>query len=66
MCILVNTYYEKVKDYLHSNVHTFINHYRDGNLIKFPMFHGCDKFNRNGTRKLIKYEIGEQCIRPTD
>ena len=66
MGLLIDTYYEKVKDYLHPNIHTFINHYKDGHLINLPIYHGCDKVNRNGTRKLIRYEIGEQCIKPTD
>ena len=66
MGILIDTYYERVKDYLHPNIHTFINHYKDGHLINLPIYHGCDKVNRNGTRKLIRYEIGEQCIIPTD
>ena len=66
MGLLIDTYYEKVRDYLHPNIHTFINHYKDGHLINLPIYHGCDKVNRNGTRKLIRYEIGEQCIKPTD
>ena len=66
MGLLIGTYYEKVRDYLHPNIHTFINHYKDGHLINLPIYHACDKVNRNGTRKLIRYEIGEQCIKPTD
>ena len=45
-------YYELVKDYLDPNIHTFIDHYRSGNLIDLPPFHGCNLINRNGTRKL--------------
>ena len=54
MGLLIDTYYEKVKDYLHPNINTFINHYKDGHLINLPIYHGCDKVNRNGTRKLIR------------
>ena len=57
-------YYETVKDYLHPNIHSFIDHYRSGDLIDLPLFHGCNHINRNGTRKTIKYEIGEQCVVP--
>ena len=64
MPILTNVYYNQVKDYLHPNIQTFVDHYRDGDLIKFPIFHGSNHVNRNGTRKLIKYEIGHQCITP--
>ena len=63
---LTNDYYNQVKDYLHPNTHTFADHYRKGDLIEFPIFHGCNHVNRNGTRKLIKYEIGHQCVVPTN
>ena len=66
MTILTNDYYNQVKDYLHPNIHTFVDHYRNGDLIEFPIFHGCDHVNRNGIRKLIKYEIGHQCVVPTN
>ena len=59
-------YYETVKDYLHPNIHTFVNQYRCGNLIDLPPYHGCDKVNKNGTRQKIQYQIGEQCILPTE
>ena len=61
-------YYEHIsiyQDYLHPNIHTFIDHYRSGNLIYLPRFHDCNLVNRNGTRKLVRYEIGEQCVFPT-
>ena len=47
-------YYELVKDYLHPNIHSFIDHYRSGNLIDLSPFHGCILINRNGTRKLVR------------
>ena len=57
--------YELVKDYLHPNIHTFTDHYRFENLIDLTPFHGCNLINRNGTRKLVRYEIGKQCVVPT-
>ena len=36
-------YYETVRDYLHPDIHDFINHYRCGNLIDLPPFHGCNQ-----------------------
>ena len=47
------------------HLHDFINHCRCGNLIELPPFHGCNRVNKNGTRKLIMYEMGEQCVVPT-
>ena len=64
--LLRNEYYQNVKDYLHPNIHTFVNHYRDGNIIRFPNYHGCNHKNKNGNRKIIKYELGEQCIKHTN
>ena len=58
-------YYETVKDYLHPGIHDFIEHYRCGNLIELPPFHGCNRVNKNETKKLIMYEMGEQCAVPT-
>ena len=65
MGLLHDDYYETVKDYLHPKIHSFVNHYRCQNLIDLPPFHGCNKVSRNGTRKAILYEIGEQCVDPT-
>ena len=59
MGLLTDKHYETVKDYLHPKIHSFVNYYRDGNLIDFPYYHGCDKVDKNGTRKIITYEIGE-------
>ena len=58
-------YYKTVKDYLLPNIHSFIDYYRSGNLIDLPPFHGCNHINKNGTRKMIKYEVGEECVVPT-
>ena len=65
MDLLTDKYYETVKDYLHPKIHSFVDYYRDGWIIDFPSYHGCDKVNKNETRKIITYEIGEQCITPT-
>ena len=59
-------YYEAVKDYLHPNIRSFINHYKCGNLIDLPAFQGCNKVNKNGIRKPILYEIGEHCVALTE
>ena len=45
--LLTNKYYQNVKDYLHPNIHTFVNHYRDANIICFPNYHGCNHKNKN-------------------
>ena len=31
-------------------------------MIKLPAFHGCGLKNRNGTKKLVDYGNGNQCI----
>ena len=45
---------------------TMVNHYRCGNLTDLPSYHSCDKVNKNGTTQEIQYQIGEQCILPTE
>ena len=59
-------YYDQVKDYLHPHLHDFVHYYRRGNVFDLLLYHGCNKKNRNGTRKLIEYDQGYQCIIPTD
>ena len=49
---------EQVKDYLHPHIHQFINYYRYGNIIDLSLYHGCNRLNRNGTRKEIQYNLG--------
>ena len=58
-------YDEHVKDYLHANLNQFINHYRNGDIIDLPLYHGCNRLNRSGTRKEIECNLGYQCIIPT-
>ena len=50
-------YYEQVKDYLHPYINDFINYYRDGNIISSPLYHGCNRLSRNGTRKEIELSM---------
>ena len=59
-------YYAQVKDYLHRHLHDFVHYYRREDLLDLPLYHGCDKVNKNGTRKLIGYDQGYQCIKPTN
>ena len=33
--LLTNEYYQNVKNYLHPQVQTFVNHYRDGKYCTF-------------------------------
>ena len=59
-------YYEQIKDYLHPHINQYINHYRDGDIIDLPPYHGCNRLNRCGKRKEIEYNFGYQCIIPID
>ena len=34
--------------------------------VHFKRYHGCRRLNRNGTRQLIVWKRGEQCIVPTN
>ena len=65
MTFFSREYYETMKDYFHPNVHTFIDRYTDDEgLVLLPPFHGCNLRNRNGSRKLIDYRNGKQCLFP--
>ena len=66
MGVLHDDYYEAVKDYLHPGIHNFINHYRRGHLIDLSPYHGSNRVNKNGTSKEIQYQMGEQCVVPTE
>ena len=65
MGLMTDERYDQIKDYVHPKMHTFVEHYRCGHLTDLPPYHGCNATNKNGTRKLIRYEIGEQCVSPT-
>ena len=56
---------EHFKSIIHPNVRHNINHYRDAGVINLPVYHGCGRVNRNGTRKHIDYKRCEQCVLPT-
>ena len=64
-CMTVR-YYELVKYYLHPHLHNFMDHYRMGNYIDLPLYHGCNRLNKNGTRKEIQYNFGYQRMIPTN
>ena len=65
MAFLTVEYYKHIKDFLHPHINDNIYHYRKGNVIELPPYHGCNHVNRNGTRKYIDYGRGYQCICPT-
>lgn len=64
--IFSSEYFEKMKGYFHPRLHRFIDNYSGANddLILLPPYHGCGLKNRNGTKKLIDYSIGKQCLFP--
>ena len=65
--IFSKEYYEDMKDYFHPHIHSFINNYTHENddLYFLPPCHGCGLKNRNGTKKLIDYRNGKQCLFPS-
>ena len=65
MVFLTVDYYNQVKDYLHPNLHEIVKKHTGNNLISLRPFYGCAYRNRNGTRKLIDYSRGHQCITPS-
>ena len=56
----------KILKYLHPNIVSNIEFYKEGSFYVFPCYHGCRFRNRNGTRKKIRYHKGEQCINPVN
>ena len=50
--------------YLHSNIISNIDSYKKGYYYIFPSYHGCRYRNRNGTRKRIQNNKGEQSLAP--
>ena len=65
MGLMTVGYYEQVKDYLYSHVNDFINYYRCEGVTHLPLYHGCNRLNRNETRKEISQNLGHQCVIPT-
>ena len=51
---------------MHPHLHDFVNYHRDGDIISLPLYHGCNRVNRNGTRKETRYNLGYQRVVPTD
>ena len=52
----------KILKYLHPNIVSNIEFYKEGSFYVFPCYHGYRFRNRNGTRKKIRYHKGEQSI----
>ena len=65
MTVMTVAYFELKKDYVDPNFRRFINHYKDGNTIQLPPFHGCAHRNKNETRKFINYANGYQYVTPS-
>ena len=66
MALFTTETYNRFKDLLHPNVRHNIDSYRNKRLIHLPAYHGCEMYNRNGTRRLIDYSRCKQCIMATD
>ena len=63
MAVFYKEWNDKMKDYFHPNIATFIDHYTDDKrLVELPPFHWCSLKNRNGTKKLVDYRNGNQCL----
>ena len=62
MAYMTSKTYEHFKDIIHPNFVDNIEHYRDGDTILLPQYHGCYYANRNGTRKEIDYARGHQFV----
>ena len=58
-------YYEQLKDYLDPHLKEFMDYYRYGGVIHLPIYHGCNRVNKNGAKEKISYDIGYHCSRPT-
>ena len=44
-------YYEQLKDYLDPHLNEFMDYYRYGRVIHLPIYHDCDRVNKNGTKR---------------
>ena len=63
MAVFNREYFDKMKDYFHPNIVTFIDHYTDDKwVVELPAFHGCGLKNRNGNKKLVDYRNSNQCL----
>ena len=61
---MTRRYYEQVEDYLHPHLNQFIEYYIYGNVIHLPLYSGCNRLNRNGSRKAISFNLGYHCTNP--
>ena len=57
-------FYEMIKEYLHPNMHHFVDRYTENGMVRLPPFHRCGLQNKNGSQKLINYSNGDQCLIP--
>ena len=58
--------FNRIKSAVHRNIRKQIENFKQGEYYVFPNYHGCNKRNRNGTRKKINYRQGNFCILGTD
>ena len=66
MAAFTTDMFDRYKDIIHPNIVENVDMYRKGKIITLTLYHGCHHANRNGTRKLIDYGRGEQCLLPTN
>ena len=64
MAVFLVEFYEMIKEYLHPNLHHFIDRYTENGMVRLSPFHECGLQNKNGSRKLINYSNGDQCLTP--
>ena len=56
----------KIYKYLLPDIVSNNEFYKEGSFYVFACYHDCRFWNRNGTRKKIRYHKGEQCINPVN
>ena len=58
--------FNRIKSAIHPNLRNNIEKFRKGEYYLLPSYHGCNKKNRNGTRKKINYRKGNLCVLGTE
>ena len=58
--------FNRIKSAIHPNLRNNIENFRKGEYYLLPNYHGCNKKNRNGTRKKINYRRGNLCVLGTE
>ena len=58
--------YNRIKSAIHPNIRKQKENFKQEQYYVFPNYHGCNKKNRNDTRKKINYRQGNFCILGTD